>query len=1205
MNKEKQYYEITDAFLALKDIDDDEIEGMLRNNKHVNEGKAFSISTGSKDLEAARQFIDEDAEADDEIEVIDVDADTVDHIKKNSEYIGQGILCCNRCKANRFIDMDLLVASEVDEEVYNIDDECPHCHDAGSGYTLLGQVGKVQKEEPEAVPAEPEAEVTNDEVSTDDATFENDLEADNTEEDTEEEVVEEEPEVQTVEEEPETDGMETETSEDELDDLDLPALGDEIDLDDVEEDDDENVKESLNEEVELNPLAEEAWMMNRVISSMNNEEAYYGSWLYIWPDGESREECAYDFGDHESFDELQETFLRTYKHYHADGLYAAAPEVVEYAHSIDSKLGLAKIENLEPVKSTVRESFDCSVAGDIFNAITSPEKVDKVIILDVSDEEVEPRVLFKGSREDVPMNMIGSPCKAFDVSDGYLSCNIDSDVENTNRPLSKALECFNDDKTDKVLVWDQAKGEEVFSGTKADACDKFGNCEFVSFETPAVIRISINNPGILSCDELDDAIETDVEKLVKKIIDANNLSQYKTDKPNTNEFWIKACLEDLDDVELIYESFVKPTADKELIKEFKAVTGYNNALEEAYEAGYAAATMNEDKEVVAKFAETAANYDGKGVPYKLDSTDADTCSNCGGELLASDADGIRKCKNCGNKYVGVQPLFCVNCGSTDIDVARDCKCKSCGHEFLKDGECPECGGKVHDGKCTHCSIIIEDVTLDQVKDEVDAAENASKEAEHEPEQEENKKENTSVQEQLGLNSRSEQLNALARHIHDAVSKVAECTVNTTPQNGKIFVLINDPKISADEVIKIGKDCLAKDSCDPEIIDQEQKDGQLIIVFDNIAYKRQVGVRENVKSFKSRKELADAVSECKNNSQPYTIRRSTAEGFRYDLITEELVEEDDNTALVSAEGNIEVIDDVAQEYPVEYTPEQTALMNELHRIALDTAEAIQRHYNIDADPAVIVADIIRDLQLISGNVSVDDLTDSVSDQATRAMFNSYNEFYNFVDEMISGATGTEFRTTPEQKLAQAIQMLHGPSFQAPAIDKAIGSRAFIAAAQAGNVPYIAASDIPLLTEALETKVFEEDLESEVCEGCGKSPCECVDPDLSESLEDLLSESVEVDTDLFDEEMNSYFDEAYEDTVVYTTTDGHVNEDGTIVLEGLLQLEEVIKPITFTLTPETKITEDVEDREAALAEVMSETFTVTNNISEEKFEFKFSK
>jgi transcriptional regulator with XRE-family HTH domain len=156
--KDNQFYEITDAFLALRDIDDDAVEGMLRADKKardakIHEGKAFSIQAGSKDVEAAKQFLEEDAADGDEIEVIDVDADTVDHLKKNTEYVGQGILCCNRCKTNRFIDMDLLVASEVDEEVFNIDDECPHCHDAGSGYALIGQVGKVQKEEPAEAPA--------------------------------------------------------------------------------------------------------------------------------------------------------------------------------------------------------------------------------------------------------------------------------------------------------------------------------------------------------------------------------------------------------------------------------------------------------------------------------------------------------------------------------------------------------------------------------------------------------------------------------------------------------------------------------------------------------------------------------------------------------------------------------------------------------------------------------------------------------------------------------------------------------------------------------------------------------------------------------------------------------------------------------------------------------------------------------------------
>ena len=1076
MDKEKQYYEITDAFLALKDIDDDEIEGMLR-NKHVNEGKSFSISTGSKDLDAARKFIDEDTADGDEIEVIDVDADTVDHIKKNTEYIGQGILCCNRCKANRFIDMDLLVASDVDDEVYNVDDECPHCHDAGSGYSLVGQVGKVEKAKPEEVPeADSEAEVANDETpAEDEATFDNDVESED--ETVEDEVAEEEPEVETFEEEPEDDGMETDTSEDELDDLDLPALGDEVDSDDTRPDDDEDVKESLNEEVHLNKLAEEAWMMNRVISAMNNEDAYYGSWLYIWPDGESREECAYDFGDQESFDELQETFLNTYKHYHADGLYDAAPEVVEYAHMIDSKLGLAKIENIPHIKPGVRESFECSVAGDVFNAITSPEKVDKVIIIDMSGDEA--REIFKGSKEDVPMNVIGSPCKSFDVADGYLSCNIDSDVENTNRPLNKALECFSDDKTDKVLVWDQAKGEEVFSGTKAEACDRFGGCEFISFETPAVIRITIDNPGLLSSDELKEVEpETDVQKLIKNIIDANNLSQYKTDKPNTNEFWIRACLEDMDDVELIYESFVKPTENKALIKEFKAVTGYTNALEEAFEAGFKAANeelgINENKSAVveSRYNDEVTSFFNWIQDYRDGSLYDEFAAEFSDETEELDIDSILSWLE-------------------DFD-------EDAYYDYVEMNESVK-------------TKTNEDVTLDQVKAEVEAEE-APKE---------------------------------------------------------------QPKKDKEEKVN----------------DQPQ-----------------AAVTEVCRSFKSRKELAEAVDACKNNSQPYTIRRSKTEGFRYDLITEEVR---DDQALIPADGNVEIIDDVPQEFPVEYSPEQAAVMNEIHRIALDTAGAIQRHYGIDADPAIIVADIIRDLGLISGNVSVDELSNSVSDQATKAMFNSYNEFYSFVDEMISGITGQEFRTTSEQKLAQAIQMLHGPNFKTQAIDKAIGSTAFLRAAQSGNVPYIASSDIPLLTEALEARVFEESIEPEtfevkVCEQCGKEPCECVEPDLSESLADLLDEkSLDVDTELFDDEMNAYFNESYEDTVLYTTTDGHVSEDGTIVLEGLLQFEEVVAPVEFTLTPETKITEDVEDKDAALAEIMTETFTVTNNLSEEKFEFKFSK
>ena len=1528
-----------DAFVALRDIDDDEVEGMLRAEKRardafIHEGKSFSIHAGSRDLEEAKKFLDEDATAEDEIEVIDVDADTVEHIKKKEEYVGQAILCCNRCKTNRFIDMDLLEASELDEEVYNIEDECPHCHDAGSGYTLLGQVGKVQKEQPEEeTEAETEeAEVENDEA-TDDVAFDNDFETDETEP---EEEVEEEPEVETVEDEEEKDGMETDTSEEELDDLELPELGDEIDSDDVEEDEEDKVKESLNEDIQLNKYAEEAWMMNRVISAMNNEEAYYSSWLYIWPDGETREDCAYDFGDADSLSDLEQTFNRIYKHYHADGLYAAEPDVLAYAHQTDSKLGLAKIENIEAVKPHVTEAFDCQVAGDIFNAITTPEKIDKVIILDVADEKEAPRTIFQGIRDDVPMNVMGSPCKSFDVADGYLTCNVDTSCRNTNRPLNKALECFSDEETDKVLVWDQATSEEVFSGTKSDACKQFGDCEFISFETPAVIRVNIINPAILSDEEINgEEAETDLDKLVKKIIDANNMSQYKADKPNTNEYWIKQSIIDGDDVDLIYEMFVRPTEHKSLIREFKQLTGYTNALEEAFEAGYNAA--NKGKAVVesryndeitdfidwiqnyqdgvlydsfaAEFSDENEELDIDSILSWLEDIDEDayydyvelnesletktddqlkwTCwfenKELGTVIAANKQEAYEKMLQEWPEYnyseydgvavvepfddldddlnEAVAPKGEVDFEYTDLEVTiqgpkrdvddwdeetfidkytytvdRNQVATDIWENFFTEEDADIDGGlesleidsvwyaflerrlddlieKYYDQLLEfyreaaaeeyvekYNQGLLEDVNLDDVKAEAEKDQKETSDDMDDESDQNDEDEKTSLTEgkvidaikkvatRVGADAttiirsftelgeiitnignkgdyKSTKLNDLMTHVENKAVLKALLSGNESVMNGltkedieeleddireyqaakegkndpstsdSIEEGIFDKKLSADDHNKIEEfkdeaEMIAKKSLDDIAYDlvsllrdsisdcrqltwKANKDTQkadvengfealadkilamyanliktlskpnnfiqgasaiedvarkilgsyaddssafnklsdypsIMTQINNVKTDKKIYAqvmkefytnivnglntdlrdlkslskfdlfseslqKESVKSFKTRKELAKAVEECKNNSTPYTIRRSTVEGYRYDLVesaevkektevnnlteSEDIADDSTVTSLVPAQaGDIEVIDDVAQEFPAEYTPEQQALLDQIRRVSVDTAEAIKRHYGIEGDPALIVADIIRDLQLISGDISVDDLGDSGIDMATKELFRSYNAFYDFVDELISEVTGEEFVTTTEDKIKQAIRALHGPEFRTENIDRMIGSRAFIAAAQSGQVPYIAASDIPLLTEALETKTFEEDLESDVCENCGKAPCECLDN---------LDESIDVDTDDFDRDMNSYFNEAYKDTVIYTTTEGYAKSDGVIVLEGLIQHEDVIKSVQFTLTPERKISEDVEDRVAEFDAIMSESFTVTNNLSEEVFKFKFGK
>ena len=364
-------------------------------------------------------------------------------------------------------------------------------------------------------------------------------------------------------------------------------------------------------------------------------------------------------------------------------------------------------------------------------------------------------------------------------------------------------------------------------------------------------------------------------------------------------------------------------------------------------------------------------------------------------------------------------------------------------------------------------------------------------------------------------------------------------------------------------------------------------------------------KESVKSFKTRKDLAEAVNECKANNQGYTIRRSTVEGFRYDLITEALDDLDDvenvtSLVPVEAEGEVEVVDGIEQEMPVEYTPQQEAFMSYLQRVAGDIAEAIRINYEIDADPQLIIADILRDLKLISGDVSVDELGDSASDRATRDLFNSYNEFCNFADQLISEITGTEFVSTPRMKLIQAIKILGSSAFSTENIHRRIASPEFVLAARGGQVPYIGANELPQLEAALPESLRESNPENpEVCEGCGKSPCECMDEELSDELVELLDTSnVEVDTDRFDDDVNEYLNESFDTTMIYTTVDGYVEEGGKIVLEGLLQAEDSIKPVTFTLEPENMITESYD-------QLSSETFKVTNSVSEEVFEFKFNK
>lgn len=1419
MSFEKDY-SMVDAFLALKDLDDDFVADMVKPSankpaagKQLSEGKEFPIYGAGKALEDAKDFLNENDDV--QLEVIDVDADSLEHIKNRIEYVGQIILRCNRCHANKFIDMKDLVQDSDDKETYNIDDECPNCKTADIGYSMVGQVGKFEEEEPEPEAADAETSTSDDEAvavenDADDGEefkFDNDLEdeSETSSEDADAAATDDEVTEISDEEESEPDMMETSSNEDEDGDLELPSLGDEVDVDDelkLDDEDEEDVKESLNEDIQLNKNAEDAWMMNRVIQAMNNEDAYYGSWLYIWPDGETREMCAYDFCDDEDYADLRDTFERTYRRYHNDGLFDAAPEVVEYAHKVDSLLGLAKIENLKPYREELEQLRNTSV-NEVLGAVLDADKVKQVVVSNQVDGKSSE--LFNGEYKDLPINLASAECSGFDVADHQLACNIDQDEVHGRRCVGDILSKFCDDKTENICLVDAESSDEIFRGKKADAIEKFGKCGFISIDTPAVIRLTICDPALIAADKATKDEKDPTDNLVEHVLAANNLSNYRLTKPTSKEFWISESIKQKEDLELIYEAFVKPSADATLIAEFKSVTGYRNELEEAYEAGYKAAeSLSEGTAtatLVADDVDEDMTLDTLSITWKLDgrAIDQDFVSFMSNDSMWTAAGNVVVVDK---EYESLKE--CILAVISEAEALSTCYGDHCEVEFLIDEELDQYLSTADKDAILDASgYLVEELSEDvdqkyiivaitkdgerkyysiEADDFVDTVAEATIYADHDDALadwfEIDKKQykrvfvpiydpaafEECVSEELTTKAASSQLNAVAKNVYDDLVRIyPEVDVTTEANKSSIEVAIPD-KVDHD---KLEKDILAalhKVDAEPEVLDIKDAlvefidtDNGTVAIIDNISLKaakvaegkssaphitcehcggtlndmgtcpkcddgeeeidecklteaakgvldipdavaeaikevvnnygmsisdeeiavmifdyicdhldagmpsdkaeyeawsndiydeinKQIealindingissedtdedgaddewddvpaeptyadpelvkavvdseiddaikewgtnvdaltsylasivyeieGEKPNLaelkqliaahieknsdvteskcRSFKSRKELAEAIAECKNNSRPYTVKRSAIEGYRYDLY----------------EGDAETTTDIVPAQSNELSELDYELAEKIMRISSDIANAIRDVYGIEAPKNLIVQDIMQDLRLIGGTMDVRDLPDTPANRLTAQMYQSHEDFYAFMDEFVSALTGQSLNATPEKKLAYAVKAMDGPNFTTEAIRAGIESKDFQRLVAAGNVPFIPADMRPQL---------EEDSD------------------------------IEVDTDKFDAELNEYFNEAYEESVLYTTASGCIENDGTIILEGLIQSDDIASDVTFTLKPTGSLNESLIAESDKGAVLHAAEYTVTNNLSEEIFTFKFS-
>ena len=129
--------------------------------------------------------------------------------------------------------------------------------------------------------------------------------------------------------------------------------------------------------------------------------------------------------------------------------------------------------------------------------------------------------------------------------------------------------------------------------------------------------------------------------------------------------------------------------------------------------------------------------------------------------------------------------------------------------------------------------------------------------------------------------------------------------------------------------------------------------------------------------------------------------------------------------------------------------------------------------------------------------------------------------------------------------------------------------------------ITATDVPTeVTETPETEV-EADEVTEVN----------LDP---EQEVETTEDEVDFDEDKFDNAVNDFFMESYNEPLTFRTISGEQNEDGTILIHGIVEDFDKDVKVTFTLTPKNI-------NESNGSEV---GYTVTNDISEEVFDYKLN-
>lgn len=132
------------------------------------EAKDFKVGI-KEDEKALLDFMNDDTAEDDTVDVIDPEAVAKEDGEEldDNDHTGDVICRCPECQSLIFFTKDDLVKSDDDEDLVNVDEECPYCKTI-HGFVVIGEVAPLETDEVEVADKAEDEEAPKDEEPKED-----------------------------------------------------------------------------------------------------------------------------------------------------------------------------------------------------------------------------------------------------------------------------------------------------------------------------------------------------------------------------------------------------------------------------------------------------------------------------------------------------------------------------------------------------------------------------------------------------------------------------------------------------------------------------------------------------------------------------------------------------------------------------------------------------------------------------------------------------------------------------------------------------------------------------------------------------------------------------------------------------------------------------------------------------------------------------